>query len=118
VSATGDDPSDRQVQKEVSAYQEVQQSSDFVALRKRWRRFIFTLSAIFLAWFAVYVILAGFATGFMNTRLGGTNLTVGLLLGLLQFVSTFVIATVYVWFADKHLDPEAERLRLRVEEKL
>ncbi|HSK60235.1 MAG TPA: DUF485 domain-containing protein [Actinomycetospora sp.] len=117
MSSTDDEPS-RAPATNLSAYQEVQQSPDFVALRKRWRRFIFTLSGIFLAWFTVYVVLAGFATDFMNTRLGGTNLTVGLLFGLLQFVSTFIIATIYVWFADKHLDPEAERLKLRVEEKL
>jgi uncharacterized membrane protein (DUF485 family) len=76
------------------------------------------MSAVFLSWFAAYVLLAAFATGFVNTTLGDTNLTIGLVLGLLQFVSTFVIATVYVWYADKYLDPEAERLKLRVEEKL
>jgi uncharacterized membrane protein (DUF485 family) len=118
VSATDDEQSASPALDAPTPYQEVQRSPEFVALRKRWRRFIFTLSAIFLAWFLVYVLLADFATGFMNTTLGDTNLTVGLVLGLLQFVSTFVIATIYVHYADKNLDPEAERLRLRVEEKL
>jgi uncharacterized membrane protein (DUF485 family) len=118
VSATDDGQSGSPALDDPTPYQEVQRSPEFVALRKRWRRFIFTLSAIFLAWFMVYVLLADFATGFMNTRIGGTNLTIGLVFGLLQFVSTFVIATIYVRFADKNLDPEAERLRLRVEEKL
>ena len=40
----------------------------------------------------------------VNTRIGGTNFTVGLVLGLLQFVSTFTIATIYVRFANKNLD--------------
>ena len=118
MSATEDGPGDSTALDEPTPYEEVQRSPEFTALRGRWRRFIFSMSAVFLAWFLLYVALAGFATGFMNTTLGDTNLTVGLVFGLLQFVSTFVIATVYVRFADKNLDPEAERLRLRVEEKL
>jgi uncharacterized membrane protein (DUF485 family) len=54
----------------------------------------------------------------VDTRIGGTNFTVGLVLGLLQFVSTFLIATLYVRFANKNLDDDAEALRQRVEEKL
>lgn len=99
-------------------YAEMQASPEFAALRKRWRGFIFPMSALFLIWFLVYVLLSAYAHDFVNTTLGDTNITVGLLLGLLQFVSTFVIATVYVAFADRSLDPEAARLRADVEEKL
>ena len=42
----------------------------------------------------------------------------GLLLGLLQFVSTFAIAVAYARYAEKNLDPTAAELRARVEEKL
>lgn len=118
MSATDDIPSGSSGIAEPSPYQEVQRSPEFAALRRRWRSYIFMMSGLFLAWFMLYVLLGAYATGFMNTRLGDTNLTVGLILGLLQFVSTFVIATAYVRYADKHLDPEAERLRLKVEEKL
>ena len=101
-----------------TAFQEVQRSPEFKALRSRWRRYIFVMSGLFLGWFLVYVLLSDFAHGFVNTRIGGTNFTIGLVLGLLQFVSTFVIATLYVNYADKNLDPEAQALRERVEEKL
>jgi uncharacterized membrane protein (DUF485 family) len=101
-----------------TAYQQMQRSPEFVALRKRWRGYIFLMSGLFLAWFLVYVLLADFAHDVVNTRLGDTNFTVGLLLGLLQFVSTFLITMLYVRFADKNLDPEAEALRRRVEESL
>ena len=101
-----------------SAYQEVQRSPEFVSLRRRWRGFIFTMSAVFLGWFLVYVLLSDFAHGVVNTRIGGTNFTVGLVLGLLQFVSTFTIATIYVRFANKNLDDDAEALKQRVEENL
>lgn len=101
-----------------SAYEEVQRSPEFVSLRRRWRGFIFTMSAVFLGWFLVYVLLSDFAHGLVDTRIGGTNFTVGLVLGLLQFVSTFAIATIYVGFANKNLDDDAEALRQRVEDKL
>jgi uncharacterized membrane protein (DUF485 family) len=102
----------------LTPYEEMQRSPEFRALRSRWRRYVFTMSGLFLAWFLVFVLLADFALGFMNTRLGGTNLTVGLVMGLLQFVSTFVIAVAYARYAEKNLDPTAAELRARVEEKL
>ena len=43
------------------------------------------------------------------------NITVGLIFGLLQFVSTFVITTIYVRYANRHLDPAAASLRERIE---
>jgi uncharacterized membrane protein (DUF485 family) len=119
VSATDDMPGgSSSLETPASAYQEMQRSPEFSALRRRWRGYIFAMSAVFLAWFLIYVLLSDFAHGFVNTTIGGTNFTVGLLLGLGQFVSTFVIATLYVRFADRNLDPEAERLRERVEDKL
>jgi uncharacterized membrane protein (DUF485 family) len=97
------------------AYEEVRSSPEFQALKRRFRRFVLPLSAFFLVWYAVYVLLADYAHGFMSTRLGDSNITVGLLFGLGQFVSTFVITTVYVRWANKHFDPAAEELRDRVE---
>lgn len=113
--AGGSNPLDTSAQ---TPYQQVQRSPEFAALRRRWRGYIFLMSGLFLAWFLVYVLLSDFAHGVVDTRLGDTNFTVGLLLGLLQFVSTAVITTLYVRFADRNLDPEASALRARVEEKL
>ena len=119
MSATDDSPGGSSaLDATPSAYQEVQRSPEFVSLRRRWRGFIFTMSAVFLGWFLVYVLLSDFAHGVVNTRIGDTNFTVGLLLGLLQFVSTFTIATIYVRFANKNLDDDAEALKRRVEENL
>lgn len=117
MSATEDIPPDTGTRPTAggTAYQQMQASPEFRALRARWRRYVFGMSGVFLAWFLVYVLLADFATGFVNTRIGGGNITVGLVLGLLQFVSTFVITTLYVRFADRRLDPEAEALRRIVE---
>ncbi len=43
------------------------------------------------------------------------NINVGLIIGLLQFVTTFVITTIYVRYANQHLDPAAEQLREQIE---
>jgi uncharacterized membrane protein (DUF485 family) len=50
----------------------------------------------------------------MSTKVSG-NITVGLLMGLGQFVSTFAITAYYVRFANKNLDPVAEEIRYEME---
>jgi uncharacterized membrane protein (DUF485 family) len=97
-----------------TVYEQVQASPEFADLRSRVRRFIFPMSAAFLIWYLAYVLLASYAPGFMAIKVLG-NINVGLIIGLLQFVSTFVITTVYVRFANKNIDPAAERLREQIE---
>ena len=97
-----------------TVYQETQDSPDFRELRKRLRRFVFPMSVAFLAWYVGYILLASYAHGFMAIKLIG-NINVGLVVGLLQFVSTFTITTVYVRFAERRLDPLAEQIRTQVE---
>ena len=73
-----------------TAYEQVQASSEFADLRRRFRRFVFPTTALFLAWYFLYVLLAAFAPEFMSTKVWG-NINIGLLFGLGQFVSTFAI---------------------------
>ncbi len=95
-------------------YQRVQRSAEFQDLRRRFRNFVFPMTAVFLVWYFAYVLLANYAHGFMSTRVSG-NITVGLLFGLGQFVSTFVITMVYARWANQKQDPVAERLRHQIE---
>lgn len=95
-------------------YQRVQRSAEFQDLRRRFRNFVFPMTAVFLVWYFTYVLLANYAHGFMSTRVSG-NITVGLLFGLGQFVSTFVITMVYARWANQKQDPVAERLRHEIE---
>lgn len=96
-------------------YQRVQRSEEFQALRARFRRFVFPMTAFFLGWYLVYVLLADYAHELMATRVAGT-ITVGLLLGLGQFVSTFAITMAYARWANRHQDPVAARLREHIEQ--
>ena len=97
-----------------TSYERVQRTAEFQDLRHRLRRFVFPMSAAFLLWYLLYVLLASYAPAFMATELAA-NITVGLVIGLLQFVSTFAITAIYVRYANRRLDPSAERLREMVE---
>lgn len=95
-------------------YIAVQESERFRTLKKTQRSFIFPLAAFFLIWYFAYVLLAAFATDFMSQRVWG-DITVGLLFGLGQFVTTFAITMWYVSFANKRLDPQASAIRDELE---
>ena len=66
------------------------------------------MTAFFLAWYFLYVLLADYAHDFMSTKVWG-NINVGLLLGLGQFVSTFAITMIYARWANNRQDPVAEQ---------
>lgn len=95
-------------------YQRVQRSPEFQDLRRRFRNFVFPMTALFLAWYFLYVLLANYAPEFMSQRVSG-NITVGLLFGLGQFVSTFVITMTYARWANQKQDAVAENLREHIE---
>jgi uncharacterized membrane protein (DUF485 family) len=60
------------------------------------------------------VLLADYAHEFMSTKVAG-NINIGLVLGLLQFVTTFAITMWYVSYANRKLDPVAAELRAELE---
>lgn len=95
-------------------YIAVEESPQFRELKRRQRSFVFPLAVAFLVWYFVYVLLSSFATEFMSQRVWG-DITVGLLFGLGQFATTFIITMTYVWYANRRLDPPAERIRGELE---
>ncbi|MFI6322694.1 DUF485 domain-containing protein [Nonomuraea sp. NPDC050556] len=101
---------------DTSVYERVQASGEFQELRRRFRSWVFPMTVAFLAWYLLYVVLSGWARDFMGIKLLG-NINVGLVFGLLQFVSTFLIAWAYARHANKKLDPLADKLRHEVEEE-
>jgi uncharacterized membrane protein (DUF485 family) len=97
-----------------AAYNAVQGSSEFSGLRKTLRGFIFPMTAAFFAWYALYVVLSAFARDLMGAKVVG-NINVALVFGLLQFVTTFLIAWLYARFASRKVDPVADSIRDRME---
>lgn len=91
-------------------YVEVEESPRFRELKRRHRSFVWPMTAAFLLWYFAYVLLSSFAPEFMATRVTG-DITIGLLLGLGQFVTTFAITMGYVAFANRRLDPISAEIR-------
>ena len=97
-----------------STYAEVQATDEFQGLKRTLRRFVFPATVLFLGWYLLYVLLTAYARDFMATKLVG-EINIAYVLGLLQFVSTFVIAFIYSRYAEKHFDPTADAIRHRLE---
>ena len=95
-------------------YLNVQKSEDFQRLRHKLRRFIFPMTVAFFLWYLLYVLLSAYARGFMSTKIVG-NINVALVFGLLQFVSTFLIAWYYSRYASRELDPRADKIAAEME---
>ncbi|MEV2217284.1 DUF485 domain-containing protein [Streptomyces sp. NPDC050997] len=95
-------------------FTEVQESAEFGELRHSHRSFAFPLTIGFIAWYLLYVLLSNYAGDFMGTKVFG-NINVALLLGLAQFLTTFLIAWWYSRHAATKLDPKAEAIKSRME---
>lgn len=92
-----------------AGYIAMQETAEFQELRKRYRGWVLPVAAGALVWYFLYVGLAAYASDFMGQKLFG-NINVGLVMGLLQFVSTFGITALYVRHADRKLDTAAAAL--------
>jgi uncharacterized membrane protein (DUF485 family) len=93
-------------------YDELHATAEFTALRSKFRRFVFPTTVAFLAWYLLYVVMSNWATGFMSKELWG-NINVALVFGLLQFLTTFLIAWLYARYMNRNVDPLARDLEQR-----
>ena len=91
-------------QPSAEAYTRMDADPRFADLRRRYRNFVFPMTVAFLAWYLLYVLCSAFARGFMDAKIVG-HLNVAFFFGLLQFISTFVIAWAYARYANSRLDP-------------
>ncbi|SDS70796.1 Uncharacterized membrane protein, DUF485 family [Nocardioides scoriae] len=90
-------------------YDRLHETAEFAELRRRYRGFVFPATAAFLVWYLLYVVLSNWAPGFMGAKLFG-NINVALVFGLLQFVTTFLLAYLYSSYSNRKLDPLARQL--------
>jgi uncharacterized membrane protein (DUF485 family) len=101
---------------EHAAYERIRASDDFAELRKSYRGFVIPMTVAFMAWYLLYVFACNWAGDFMNHKLFG-NINVALVWGLLQFISTFVIAWLYSRHSDNVLDPLSDKLKHEFDEE-
>lgn len=97
-----------------SDFGQVQKSEQFQQLRRTHRSFVFPLTVVFLVWYLAFVTVAAFAPEFMAIKVWG-NINLGIVLGLAQFVTTFIITGAYVSYANRKIDPIASELRENME---
>ncbi|MEU6128220.1 DUF485 domain-containing protein [Saccharopolyspora sp. NPDC047091] len=88
----------------------IQESDDFVAIRRRFRWFVFPVTLLVLAWYFTYVALGAYAEEFMSRQVYG-YVNMGIVLGLLQFVTTAIVTVLYGRYVRKRIDPLVDRLR-------
>jgi uncharacterized membrane protein (DUF485 family) len=98
-------------------YADLHATDEFAELRRRYRGFAIPWTVAFLSWYLLYVVMSNWAEDFMNADVIG-NINVALVFGLLQFVSTFGIATLYARHANRKLDPVSTELRARYDEEV
>ena len=98
-------------------YAELASTDEFKTLRKRYRGFAIPATVAFLLWYFLYVLMSKFAEDFMATKVVG-NINVALIFGLLQFLSTFLIAYMYSRYANKNFDPIAADLQGRYDREV
>jgi uncharacterized membrane protein (DUF485 family) len=88
----------------------IQQSPKFRDLRRRVNSFVFPMTALFLLWYIGYVVLAAYGREFMAQPVFG-EINIGLVLGVLQFVTTVGITALYARYAARKIDPQVDEIR-------
>jgi uncharacterized membrane protein (DUF485 family) len=96
---------------------ETQASPEFQDLKRKFRRFAFPLTAAFLIWYFLYVALTAFARDWVSTVLFG-NINIAFVLGILQFVTTFLIVWLYERHSSHSLDGPSDSIRDKVDQEL
>jgi uncharacterized membrane protein (DUF485 family) len=86
-----------------------ERSPEFQELTKKKKSFVIPTTIFFLAWYTGFVLLCGYAPGFMGEEFLVDGLTVGYVLALSQFVMVWGLAAWYLRKSDREFDPLAKR---------
>ena len=87
-------------------------SPELHALVTRRRRVAVGLTTVMVAIYFGFILLIAFGKPLMGRRLT-PGLSLGVLLGALVIVASWLLTLGYVRWANRHYDPELERLRQR-----
>jgi uncharacterized membrane protein (DUF485 family) len=93
--------------------QELLRSNDFRHLvARRWRVALLLAFALFVVYYG-FILLVATQRGLLATRVGEVT-TLGIVLGVVVLVLAWVLTATYVVWANRHYDPEVQRLRDRL----
>ncbi|MFE9599380.1 DUF485 domain-containing protein [Streptomyces hokutonensis] len=96
-------------------YLDVQRSAAFQEVRSRYLRFVVPGVIVFLTWYVAYVVAATTAPGLMARPVAGA-VNVGMVAGLGQFLTTFLLTWAYARHARLRRDRAALELRWDTQE--
>ena len=90
----------------------VSKTPQFQKLRSTFRNFAFPMTLAALVSYFVFVVLSIFAVDFMKQPfLGMEGLTVGFIIGILQFLVVYVWTAIYVNFMNNKADTAAADIK-------
>ncbi len=98
-------------------YRAVQASAAFQDIRRSYRLFVLPIAGVFLSWYLMYVAAQAAAPALMRARVAGP-FNVAWLLGLSQFLSTFLLTWLYARNARTKRDRAALGLRWDTQDQL
>jgi uncharacterized membrane protein (DUF485 family) len=78
--------------------------------RRRWRIAAVLSAAMFVAYFG-FILVVAFAKPVAGGLIGGSNVSLGIVLGAGAIVVAPVLTTIYVRWANRHYDAAVKRLR-------
>jgi len=88
-------------------------SDDFRHLvTRRWRVALLLTLALFVVYYG-FILLVATQRGLLATRVGEVT-TLGIVMGVGVLVLAWVLTAIYVIWANRHYDPEVQRLRDRL----
>jgi uncharacterized membrane protein (DUF485 family) len=88
-------------------WEAIERTPEFQELVHRRRSFVVPATVFFLTYYMGFILLCGYAAGFMSERIY-QGLTVGYTLALTQFVMVAVLGVWYLRKAQREFDPLAE----------
>ena len=99
------------------AHRALLDSTEFRRLiARRWRVSLVLTALLFVLYYGYIVLIAANRT-WLAQRLGSGVMTVGIPTGIAVIVLSWVLTAVYIVWANRHYDPEAARLRERVQRR-
>ena len=110
------DPHD-QAERHDPVYDRLHATPEIQELKKRHTNFVLPATIAFLSWYLLYVVMSMWAHDFMSRQVVG-NMNVALVFGLLQFVTTFLIAWLYARYMTAKVDPLAREIEAEYREEV
>jgi uncharacterized membrane protein (DUF485 family) len=98
-------------------WERAENSPEFKELVASRRKFVLPATIFFFAWYLIFILLAGYAEGFMGTTIY-RGLTVGYTLALTQFVMVWGLSLAYLKKADRDWEPLERRAAARALEQI